>query len=112
MALILIGAVIADHLAEFHADWGIQVILSAVLLRILILPLLFLFGAKFLPFSVELRRVIVIQAAMPAAIFPIIMARHYRGNPPTALRVVIGTSLASLFTIPLAIRFGLWWLEV
>jgi predicted permease len=107
MALILIGAVVADHLHEFHSAAGWRVIGAAVLLRLGVLPALFLLLAKFLPASVELKRVMVLQAAMPAAVFPIILARHYEGDPPTALRVVIGTSAVGLVTIPLWIRFGL-----
>jgi hypothetical protein len=107
MALILIGAVVADHLHEFRSKSGWRVMGTAVLLRLAVLPLLFLLLAKFLPASVELKRVIVIEAAMPAAVFPIIMARHYGGDAPTALRVVFSTSLVSLLTIPLWIRFGL-----
>lgn len=112
MALILIGAIVADHLGEFHADWGWRVMASAVLLRIVVLPAGFLLLARFLPASVELKRVMVLEAAMPAAVFPIVMARHYGGDPPTALRVVIGTSMVGLLTIPLWIRFGLHWLGV
>jgi hypothetical protein len=107
MALILIGAVVADHLHEFHSASGWRVIGSAVLLRIGILPVLFLLLAKFLPASVELKRVIVLEAAMPAAVFPIVMARHYQGDPATAMRVVIGTSVVGLLTIPLWIRVGM-----
>ncbi len=107
MALILIGAVIADHLHEFHSASGWRVIGSAVLLRIGILPVLFLLIARYLPATVELKRVIVLQAAMPAAVFPIILARHYGGDAPTAMRVVIGTSVIGLVTIPMWIRFGL-----
>jgi len=107
MALVLIGAVVADHLHEFHSASGWRVIGTATLLRLGILPMLFLLLAKFLPASVELKRVIVLQAAMPAAILPIILTRHYQGDPPTALRVVIGTSAVGLVTIPLWIRFGM-----
>jgi len=107
MALIIIGAVIADHLHEFHSASGWRVIGAAVLLRIGILPIFFLLLARFLPASVELKRVIVLEAAMPAAVFPIVMSRHYQGDPPTALRVVIGTSVVGLITIPLWIRFGM-----
>jgi len=109
LALILIGAVVADHLREFHADWGFRVIGTAVLLRIVLLPLGFLFVAKYLPASLELKRVIVLEAAMPSAVFPIVMSRHYGGDPPTALRVVIGNSVVGLVTIPFWIRFGLKW---
>jgi hypothetical protein len=67
----------------------------------------FLLLARYLPCSVELKRVILLQAAMPAAVFPIIMARHYGGDPITALRVVVATSLGGLLTIPLWLRFGM-----
>jgi malate permease and related proteins len=50
--------------------------------------------------------VLVLQSAMPAAVFPIIMARHYGGDPATALRVVIGTTAASFVTIPLVLKLG------
>ena len=73
-------------------------------------PVLFLAAAKFLPASTELKRVIAIESAMPAAVFPIVMARHYAGDPPTAMRVVIGTTVVGLVTIPLWIRFGMHWL--
>jgi malate permease and related proteins len=107
MSLILIGAVVADHLAEFHSDWDWRVIVTAVLLRIVVLPALFLLLAKYLPASVELKRVIVLEAAMPAAVFPIVMSRHYGGDPPTALRVVMGTSVVGMITIPIWIRLGM-----
>ncbi|MGZ4962489.1 MAG: AEC family transporter, partial [Limisphaerales bacterium] len=84
-----------------------RVILSSCFVRLGIVPILFLVVARYLPCSVELKRVIIVQAAMPAATFPILLARHYGGEPSTALRVVIGTSLASLVTTPLWIRFGL-----
>jgi len=109
MALILIGAIMADHMSEFHSASGWRVIGMAVLLRLGLLPILFLIIARYLPCSVELKRVIVLQASMPAAVFPIIMAKHYGGDPPTALRVVIGTSVVSLVTIPLWLRVGLDW---
>jgi predicted permease len=107
MSLILIGATVADYLGAFHHRWGGREIIAAVLLRILVLPAIFLLLARYLPASVDLKRVIVLEAAMPSAVFPIVMSRHYGGDPPTALRVVIGTSLVGLVTIPLWIRFGM-----
>lgn len=107
MSLILIGAVVADHLKEAHADWGWRVIAGASVLRLGLLPIGFLILAKYLPVSVELKRVIVLEAAMPAAVFPIVMSRHYGGDPATALRVVIGTSVIGMVTIPFWIRFGM-----
>lgn len=110
MALILIGAIVADHMHEFNSASGWRVIGSAVVLRVGLLPILFLAVAKLLPASIELKRVIVLECAMPAAVFPIVMARHYAGDPATAMRVVIGTTVVGLVTIPLWIRFGMHWL--
>lgn len=107
MALILIGAVVADFLKDFRAVASSRVISAAVLIRLLLLPMCFLLLAKYLPASVELKRVMVLEAAMPSAVFPIVMSRHYGGDPATALRVVIGTSVLSLLTTPLWVRFGM-----
>jgi predicted permease len=84
-------------------------VVVSCLLRLGILPVLFLVLAKFLPCSLELKRVITIEAAMSAAVFPIVIAKHYGGDPATALRVVLGTSLVGLVTIPLWLRFGMKW---
>jgi predicted permease len=107
MGLVLIGAIMADHLAAFHEDmrWGVMAWACAV--RLAVLPMLFLALAWLLPFPTELKRVMLLQATMPAAVFPIVMAKHYHGDPATALRVVIGTSLVALATIPFWIRFGM-----
>ncbi len=99
---VTIQAQILDLISDLREKMG-----TAVILRMAILPLLFLVFARVLPASTELKRVMVLEAAMPAAVFPIVMARHYGGDAATALRVVISTSVVSLVTIPLWIRFGL-----
>jgi malate permease and related proteins len=107
MALILIGAIVGDHIHEFHSAHGWRVIGLAIGLRMGLLPLCFLALARWCPMSMELQRVLVVEAAMGSAVFPIAMSKHYGGDPPTALRVVISTSVVGLVTIPLWIRFGL-----
>jgi predicted permease len=78
----------------------------SVLVRLVVMPVLFLLLAKYLPCSVELKRVIVIEGAMSAAVLPVALAKHYGGDPRTALQVVLGTSLAGLITIPMWIQLG------
>ena len=70
------------------------------------MPVLFLLVARFLPCSIELKRVIVIEGAMSSAMFPIVMAKHYGGDTRTAIQVVMGTTFAGLVMIPLWIRLG------
>ena len=48
----------------------------------------------------QIQRVLLLHAAMPAAVFPVVLARHYGGDPATAARVAVGTSLVSLVTMP------------
>lgn len=107
MSILLIGATMVDRMHEFHSNYGVRVIAASSLVRLGLLPALFLLLAKFLPCPVELKRVIVLQAAMPAAVFPIVMARVYGGDTSTAMRVVIGTSVVGLVTMPLWIRAGM-----
>ncbi|MEW6304059.1 MAG: AEC family transporter [Verrucomicrobiota bacterium] len=107
MGLVLIGATIADHIHEFHFAKGGRVIATACVLRLGVLPVLFLLLAKYLPCSVELKRVIVLQSAMPTAVFNVIMAKHYGGDTATAIRIVISTTVVSMATIPLWLKFGM-----
>lgn len=114
MSLVLIGATIADQLQDggngSDVREGAKVVAVACLLRLGLLPITFLLVVMFLPITLELKRVVAVEAAMPSAAFGILMARHYGGDSATALRVVVGTSLAGLLTIPLWIRVGLWML--
>lgn len=107
VGILLIGATVADLLPDFKPGKGARVMVFGCVLRLGILPVFFLALAKVGPFSLELKRVILLQAAMPAAVFPIIMARHYGGDTSTALRIVIATSVMSLVTIPLWLRAGM-----
>jgi predicted permease len=106
LALLLIGAIVADHLNEARGGRAARVVGVACLVRLGIMPVLFLLLAKFLPCSLELKRVIVLQGAMSSAVLPIVLTKHYGGDPRTALQVALGTSLVGLVTIPLWIRFG------
>lgn len=109
LGLIMTGVSIEPHLRE----WGKLVVprlsVGAALVRLLILPVLFLGVAKFGPFSPELKRILVIQAAMPSAVIPIILARVYGGQPLVAVQIVLVTTALGLFTIPFWIQRGLAW---
>lgn len=106
LALLLIGAIVADHLNDARGGKAARVVAVASLVRLGIMPVLFLLLAKFLPCSLELKRVIVLQGAMSSAVLPIVLTKHYGGDARTALQVALGTSLVGLVTIPLWIRIG------
>ncbi len=106
IGVILIGATIDDYLEEFKPNEGKVIIMCSSILRLLILPLIFLSIGYIIPCSKELKAVIILQAAMPSAVFPIVMTKHYGGDVKTALRVIISTSLFGIITIPFWIQFG------
>lgn len=107
VALLLIGAMISDLVGRER--FNIRVAFLALALRLMILPLLILSCAKFLPLAEELRAMLVVQAAMPSALVPIMIARLYGGHPQTAVQVVLVTSVGALITMPLIIKWGLLW---
>lgn len=107
LGLLLTGALVADYArpAMLRQGWGLTAL--AVTLRLGVLPVLLVASALFLPLDPALRSVLVLQAAMPTAVFPVVLAKIYGGDMPTAIRIVVATSLFGLVTIPLWLGFGL-----
>jgi len=106
MSILLIGAMMKDHFAECDFRSSFRVCWVSVALRLGLLPLAMIALAKWLPCSTELKQVLLVAAAMPSAIFPLLIARLYGGNPVVATQVAIVTTLVSLGTIPLWLRAG------
>lgn len=111
IGLVVTGGSLYEHIIKPRELLDARIISASVVLRLLILPVLFLIAARWLPISIELKRIMVIQAAMPAGVGPLIIARHYGGHPLTAAQVIFGTTVIGLFVIPWWIRFGLAWVE-
>lgn len=105
LGLLLTGAVLADHATPHVLRTGWAAMTLGIAIRLGIMPVLILLMAGLA--DPALRSVLVVQAAMPSAVFPIVLAKMYDGDMPTALRVVLGTSLVGLVTIPLWLSFGL-----
>ena len=107
LGLILIGATFIDLTKEMKVTSRLNIPITASVLRLGILPAIFLFIAFILPISIELKCVIAVQAAMPCGVFPIVLARHFDGSVEVALKVVLGTTIISFLTIPLWIAIGM-----
>jgi predicted permease len=111
VGLLVTGAVLADHMRPGMLRSGWDTITLALALRLGLLPVLILSAALFLPLDPALRTVLVVQSAMPSAVFPVVLAKMHDGDMPTALRVVLATSLASLVTIPFWLGWALKFLS-
>lgn len=105
MGIVLSGATIVDALPAWRPRLGVRVFAAATVLRVGLLPLVFLAVALVVP-TVELRQVLVLQAAMPAAVFPLVLVRLHDGDTDVALSVVLGTQAVALGTIPLWVAAG------
>jgi predicted permease len=112
LGLVMTGVNLANYLKAPRELFEPRVSLAAMALRLGVLPVLMLLLAYYLPCSIELKRVIVVQAAMPTAMVPIILARLYGGHPQTAVQIVLGTTALGIFVIPLWLRAGLAWVGV
>ena len=107
VALLLTGASLADLLSQNHPRAPGVASLAGCVCRLLVLPAMLLLVAKFLPCPAELKRIIVVQAAMPAAMLSLVLAKHYGGDPDTAMQAVLSTTAVGLLTIPFWIELGL-----
>ena len=112
IGVVMTGVNLAGFLDEPSKLLHRNIALGACVARLGILPALMIGFAYLLPCSVELKRVLVVEAAMPAAVIPIILAQYYGGQPLTAVQVVLSTTAAGLVTCPLWIRAGLAWLHL
>ena len=107
LGLLMTGASFAPHLNDPRQLANPRIILTAWLVRLAVLPWVYLLAARYAPVSVELKQVLVVQAAMPAAVMSVIIARIYGGRPLIAVQIILGTTALAVFTIPAWIKFGL-----
>jgi predicted permease len=89
---------------------SLKMITASVLVRVVLSPLVILSAAKFLPIPLELRQVLVVQAAMPAAMSTVLLARLYNGRPAIAVQVIIATTIVSIGTLPWVITWACEWI--
>ena len=108
VALLLAGVTLYDQLRITHEERPRYGALSlAVTARVLILPLLYFATARWLPMPEALRSVLILQGAMPSAMMPIVICRLHKADSRFSIQIILLTTLISLVTIPLWIRFGL-----
>jgi predicted permease len=108
VAIVITGCTMMDLLGTEKPSW--KVIGGSAVVRLMLAPAAMLCAAKFLPLTTELRQVLVVQAAMPAGLSSILIARLYGGRPAVAVQVVIATTVLSFLTLPWIITWGSQWI--
>jgi predicted permease len=107
--IILTGATLADVMRRAAPGHWLRPVIVGNLIRLGALPVLLLVLVSRLGGSAELHHVIVVQAAMPCAMIPVILVKHYEGDTDLAAWLVTSSTALGLFTIPLWLRVGMWW---
>lgn len=110
IAILMTGASIADLVGTEKPSWKIAT--ASCIIRLLLIPAVMILTAKFISMSDALRKILVVQAAMPAALAPILLARIYGGQPGVAVQVVIATTVVSLGTLPFVIYYAAHFLDL
>jgi len=102
LVLVIIGASLHG---SFHRNQARDLVFLS-LLRLIVLPLVFIAAIRALPLPPDLALLATIVALMPTSAVSPMMARLYGGEPAFAASATLVTHLASLVTVPLAF----WWL--
>jgi predicted permease len=109
LGLLLIGGTLEEYLIKPKALFQPKITFFACVLRLGFFPLAILALARYLPCTPDLKRVIVVESAMPAGILSMVIAKHYGGQQLTAVQVAVGTTALGIVVVPLWLRFGLAW---
>ena len=110
IGLLLIGGNFSDLIKNFKLSTGLRVEFSSILVRLLIFPLLiFCYALKGrIPIGMEwFRDILIVQSAMPAGIFAIVIVKNYSGDTSTAMRSILATMVGCLLTTPIWLYLGL-----
>ena len=106
LAMIALGHMLYASRRQAAAPGRALGVLSAI--RLLLAPAAMLGAVWVLPLSAELRAVCVLQAGLPTAMLTAILAQQYGVDHALGVRLAVGTTLASLVTLPPLILGVLW----
>lgn len=114
VGLLLIGGSISDLMRGFKFSDGFKIELSTIFVRLLLVPALMILYAWTgpIPEGMDwLREILVVQAAMPAGIFALVVVRLYQEDRTTAMRTIMTSIVGCLITLPLWLWLGLRLIE-
>ncbi|AQT67434.1 auxin efflux carrier [Anaerohalosphaera lusitana] len=112
LGLLISGSTLAERLqhVRFTDRSLLKTAVAGSIIRLAVMPLLVLTVASFAAGHVQTREILIVQAAMPAAMFTLVLSRHYKGEPVTALVIIATTTLLGFATIPAWVALGQKWL--
>lgn len=104
ICLILFGCSMHDLTRDFQ--WQPRMLASGLLARLILAPAFILLLAWLLPVDPLIKRIMVIQSAIPSAVIPVILAKRFGGIPTIGTQILLSTTLFSFLTLPLWLAVG------
>ena len=104
ICLILFGCSMYDLVQSF--TWQPRMLLSGLVARLLLAPALILLLAWALPVDPLIKRIMVIQSAIPSAVIPVILAKRFGGQPAIGTQILLSTTICSFLTLPIWLALG------
>ena len=113
-ALMVIGSSFAGLFEGFHPSARYRVEIGAFCSRNLLIPACFMGYAVFGIFPSGMgwmAKVLIVQAAMPAGVFALLVVKSYSGASEVGLRAILATMLGCVLTLPAWIYAGKLWVD-
>lgn len=104
ICLILFGCSMYDLLQDF--SWQPRMLISGLVSRLALAPALILLLAWALPVDPLIKRIMVIQSAIPSAVIPVILAKRFGGQPAVGTQILLSTTVCSFLTLPIWLALG------
>lgn len=104
ICLILFGCSMYDLTRNF--TWQPKMLLTGLLARLVLAPALILLLAWLLPVDPLIKRIMVIQSAIPSAVIPVILAKRFGGIPELGTQILLSTTVCSFLTLPIWLAVG------
>jgi len=99
--LIILGI----HIGSKIRITKLKPVIAAGLVRLLISPLIAYGITLLLPLTLLETKILILVSAMPTAVFTIILATEYGGDPELSSNIVIGSTVFSLLTVTVLLFF-------
>ncbi len=107
LCLVLFGCSMHDSWGRTR--WEPRIIAAGLVTRLGVAPALILLAAWLLPIDESIKRIMVIQAAIPSAVIPVILAKRFGGRPEMGTQILLTTTFASSVTLPFWLALGNQW---
>lgn len=102
LAMIYIGLLIPEFLKE-KKKIPVRFVSLSLIMKLFIIPLLFIMILQIMPIAVEVKNVVSIQVSMPTFMLATVLFAKYANDEETAVMITIYSTILSLITVPLIV---------